>query len=145
MLRRPPRSTRTDTLFPYTTLFRSSQRLALYAEIGNPRTQRAFLRETSPLFHADKIRRPLMVLQGANDPRVLKAESDDIVAAVRKHKVPVEYVVFGDEGNGFTKKANQIEGYGKVLAFLDKYLKGKPVSTETEPAAETGRKGGISN
>lgn len=116
-----------------------SQRLALYAEIGNPRTQRAFLRETSPLFHADKIRRPLMVLQGANDPRVLKAESDDIVAAVRKHKVPVEYVVFSDEGHGFTKKANQIEGYGKVLAFLDKYLKGKVVTPAAEPEPATGR------
>ncbi|MDX2301046.1 MAG: prolyl oligopeptidase family serine peptidase [Xanthomonadaceae bacterium] len=109
-----------------------SQRQALYAEIGNPRTQRAFLRETSPLFHADKIQRPLMVLQGANDPRVLKAESDDIVAAVRKRKVPVEYVVFADEGHGFTKKANQIEGYGKILVFLDKYLKGKAVAPSSD-------------
>lgn len=111
-----------------------SQRQALYAEIGNPRTQRALLRETSPLFHADKIRRPLMVLQGANDPRVLKAESDDIVAAVRRHKVPVEYVVFSDEGHGFAKKANQIEGYGKILVFLDKYLKGKVVAPIAVPA-----------
>lgn len=118
-----------------------SQRQALYSEIGNPRTQRALLRETSPLFHADKIQRPLMVLQGANDPRVLKAESDDIVAAVRKRKVPVEYVVFADEGHGFTKKANQIDGYGKVLAFLDQYLKGKVVAPVLAPADAGKRKG----
>ena len=71
------------------------------------------LREISPLFHADKIKQPLIVLQGANDPRVIKPESDDIVAAVKKNGVPVEYVVFPDEGHGFTKKKNQIEGYGR--------------------------------
>ena len=101
-----------------------SQRKALYKEIGDPTTQREFLIATSPLFHADKIARPMLVLQGANDPRVIQAESDDIVAAVRKNGVPVEYVVFADEGHGFSKKKNQVEGYGKVLAFLDKYLKG---------------------
>ena len=55
------------------------------------------------------------MLQGANDPRVIKAESDDIVAAVKKNGVPVEYVVFPDEGHGFTKKKNQIEGWGAIL------------------------------
>lgn len=102
-----------------------AQRTALYAEIGDPVTQKAMLREISPVFHADQIRRPLLVLQGANDPRVVKAESDDIVAAVKKNNVPVEYVVFPDEGHGFSKKKNQIEGYGAVLTFLDKYLKNK--------------------
>jgi len=101
-----------------------AQRLALYKEIGDPKTQRDFLIATSPLFHADKIVKPFMVLQGANDPRVIKPESDDIVAAVKKNGVPVEYVVFDDEGHGFTKKKNQIAGYGAILAFLDKYLKG---------------------
>jgi dipeptidyl aminopeptidase/acylaminoacyl peptidase len=103
-----------------------SARLALYQEIGNPEKDEAMLREISPVFHADKIRRPLLVLQGANDPRVLKPESDDIVAAVKKNGVPVEYIVFADEGHGFTKKKNQIEGYGAILKFLDKYLKGAP-------------------
>jgi dipeptidyl aminopeptidase/acylaminoacyl peptidase len=74
--------------------------------------------------HANLIRKPLMVLQGANDPRVLKVESDEIVAAVRKNNVPVEYIVFPDEGHGFTKKKNQIEGYSAALKFLDRYLKG---------------------
>ena len=66
-----------------------------------------------------------MVLQGANDPRVLKVESDEIVAAVKKKGVPVEYVVFEDEGHGFKKKKNQIEASKKILMLLDKYLKGK--------------------
>ena len=101
-----------------------SQRLALYKEIGDPVKQKAMLTEVSPLFHSDKIKKPLMVLQGANDPRVIKPESDDIVAAVKKNGVPVEYVVFADEGHGFLKKKNQIEGYRKILEFLDRYLKG---------------------
>ena len=92
-----------------------SQRLALYKEIGDPEKDRDFLNETSPLFHADKIRKPLLVLQGANDPRVIKPESDDIVAAVKKNGVPVEYVVFPDEGHGFTKKKNQIEAWSAIL------------------------------
>lgn len=105
-----------------------SQREALYAEIGHPERDREFLVATSPLFHADKIVRPLIVLQGANDPRVIQAESDDIVAAVRASGVPVEYVLFDDEGHGFTRKKNQIEGYARVLAFLDTHLKGKRVA-----------------
>ena len=108
-----------ESIPPYWESFRE----ALYQEIGNPETQRDFLIETSPLFHADKINVPLMVLQGANDPRVIKPESDDIVAAVEKNGVPVEYVVFDDEGHGFSKKKNQIEGYGRILAFLDKHLR----------------------
>jgi dipeptidyl aminopeptidase/acylaminoacyl peptidase len=100
-------------------------RQSLYAEIGNPETELDMLKATSPVFHADKIRKPLIVIQGANDPRVIKAESDDIVAAVKKNGVPVEYVVFDDEGHGFTKKKNQIAAYGAILAFLDTHLKGK--------------------
>ena len=97
-------------------------RLALYAEIGNPETELEMLKATSPVFHADKIKRPLIVIQGKNDPRVIKAESDDLVEAVRKNNVPVEYVVFDDEGHGFTKKKNQITAYGAILTFLDKHL-----------------------
>jgi dipeptidyl aminopeptidase/acylaminoacyl peptidase len=102
-----------------------SFREALYAEVGHPERDREFLIATSPLFHAGNIVKPLIVLQGANDPRVIQAESDDIVAAVRANGVPVDYVLFADEGHGFTKKANQIEGYSRVLAFLDTHLKGK--------------------
>jgi dipeptidyl aminopeptidase/acylaminoacyl peptidase len=69
------------------------------------------------------------VVQGANDPRVIKAESDDIVASVKKNGVPVEYVVFADEGHGFSKKKNQIAGYGAILKFLDTHLKSKRPTT----------------
>ena len=109
-----------ESIPPYWESFRE----ALYQEVGNPETQRDFLIATSPLFHADKITKPLMVLQGANDPRVIKPESDEIVAAVKKNGVPVEYVVFDDEGHGFTKKENQIRAYGEILKFLDTHLKG---------------------
>ncbi len=101
-----------------------SYREALYQEIGDPVKDREMLLAVSPLFHADKIKKPLMVLQGANDPRVIRPESDDIVAAARKNGVPVEYIVFPDEGHGFTKKKNQIEGWKAILEFLDKHLKG---------------------
>lgn len=101
-----------------------SYRNALYTELGNPYEDSTYLYSISPLFHADKITKPFMVLQGANDPRVLKVESDEIVEAARKNGVPVEYVVFEDEGHGFRKKENQIEAYEKILVFLDKYLKG---------------------
>ena len=105
-----------------------SIREALYAEMGDPKTDSARLRRISPLFNAEKIRIPLMVLQGANDPRVLKVESDEIVAAARKNGVPVEYIVFPDEGHGFVKKANEIRGYTAILTFLDNYLKAKKVA-----------------
>ncbi|HEY3174259.1 MAG TPA: prolyl oligopeptidase family serine peptidase [Candidatus Polarisedimenticolia bacterium] len=106
-----------------------SIRASLYQEIGDPGKDKQKLHDISPLFAADKIRKPLIVLQGANDPRVIKPESDDIVAAVKKNGVPVEYLIFPDEGHGFTKKKNQIEGYGSVLKFLDKHLKGSEVAT----------------
>jgi dipeptidyl aminopeptidase/acylaminoacyl peptidase len=101
-----------------------AQRLALYKEIGDPVKDKEMLLAVSPLFHADQVKRPLMVLQGANDPRVIKAESDDIVAAVKRNGVPVEYVVFPDEGHGFAKRENQIRGYRGILQFLDAHLKG---------------------
>ena len=104
---------------PWWTAFRD----ALFTELGNPETEEEYLRKISPLFHAQNIKKPLIVLQGANDPRVLKVESDEIVEAVKKNGVPVEYVVFNDEGHGFTKKANRIKGYKAILHFLDRHLK----------------------
>ncbi|MFP2931455.1 alpha/beta fold hydrolase [Pyxidicoccus sp. 3LG] len=100
-----------------------AMRDVLYQEMGNPETQAEMLRAISPLFHAEKIRKPLLVIQGANDPRVLKVESDEIVQAVQKSKVPVEYVVFPDEGHGFTKKKNEAEAYSRTRSFLDQHLK----------------------
>ncbi len=100
-----------------------SFRLALYKELGDPRVDEAYLRRISPLFHAGNITRPLMVLQGANDPRVLKVESDEMVAAARANGAPVEYLVFDDEGHGFEKKVNRLRGYRAILDFLDEHLK----------------------
>ena len=106
---------------PYWESFRK----ALYDEMGDPFTEDSVrLYEISPLFHTENVTKPLMVLQGANDVRVLPVESDEIVEGVKANGVPVEYVVFDDEGHGFRKKENEIEGYGKIKAFLDKYLKG---------------------
>ncbi len=101
-----------------------AERKSLYAEIGDPISQENMLRDISPLFHADQISHPLLVLQGANDPRVLKAESDEIVNAVRKKGGVAEYVVFDDEGHGFSKKSNEIRAWQAVLTFLEKYLRG---------------------
>lgn len=97
---------------------------ALYKELGNPHTADSVrLRRISPLFHTDKVTKPLIVLQGAKDPRVLQVESDEIVEGVKKNGVPVEYVLFEDEGHGFVKKENQIEAYSRILKFLNVYLK----------------------
>jgi dipeptidyl aminopeptidase/acylaminoacyl peptidase len=109
-----------ESIPPYWESFRK----ALYKEMGNPETDKVNLRAISPLFHAGSIRKPLMVLQGKNDPRVIKPESDEIVEAVKKNKGVVEYIVFDDEGHGFSKKVNEINGYKGVLVFLDRYLKG---------------------
>ena len=106
-----------------------SMRKALETEMGDFDDEDYF-RSISPLFHAENIRKPLMVLQGANDPRVLKIESDEMVAAVRKNNVPVEYIVFDDEGHGFRKSKNRERGYKAILDFLDKYLKGAGENTE---------------
>ncbi|MEQ8241563.1 MAG: prolyl oligopeptidase family serine peptidase [Cyclobacteriaceae bacterium] len=105
---------------PYWESFRK----ALYDEMGDPTTEDSVrLYEISPLFHTKNVTKPLMVLQGANDVRVLQVESDEIVEGVKANGVPVEYVVFDDEGHGFRKKENEIEGYGQIKTFLDQYLK----------------------
>ena len=79
----------------------------------------------SPIHQADRIRRPLLVLQGANDARVPKQESDEIVAAARRNGAAVEYLVFPDEGHGFARRENELRAYGAVLAFLGRHLGGK--------------------
>ena len=86
---------------PYWESFRE----ALYKEIGDPFSKDSIrLKRMSPLFHTDKVTKPLVVLQGAKDPRVLQVESDEIVKGVRSNGVPVEYVLFEDEGHGFVKR-----------------------------------------
>lgn len=110
---------------PYWENFRK----ALYEEMGDPNTADSVrLKKISPLFNYEKINKPLLVFQGANDVRVLPVESDEIVKGVQKSGVPVEYVVYPNEGHGFMKKENQITTSKKTLAFLDKYLKNDPTN-----------------
>ena len=101
-----------------------AQKKALQKEMGDF-DDLEYFRKISPLFHAQNIKKPMMVLQGANDPRVLKVESDEMVKAVRDNGVFVDYLVFEDEGHGFRKKKNQLRGYKGILDFCDKYLTGK--------------------
>lgn len=84
-----------------------------------------FLKTQSPLFKADQIKVPLLIGQGANDPRVNKAESDQIVAAMRKNDKPVVYYVFPDEGHGFVRPANNMAFNAATEEFLAKYLGGR--------------------
>lgn len=104
-----------------------ARRKSLHDELGNPETDKDRLTRISPLFHAENIRVPLLVVQGANDPRVLKIESDEIVKAVRENGVPVDYIVFDDEGHGFSKRVNEIATGHAIISFLDRELKGKSI------------------
>lgn len=107
-----------ESIPPWWESFRQS----LYDELGDPAVDGERLRAISPLFHADGIKAPVLVVQGANDPRVLQVESDEMVEAIRANNVPVEYVLFDDEGHGFAVKENRIEAQEAYLKFLETYL-----------------------
>lgn len=93
--------------------------------LGNPDTEASFLRERSPLFYTDRIRIPMLIAQGANDPRTPKSESDRMVEALRQRKIECEYVVFPDEGHGFVKPGNRLKFFQKAEAFLARHLGGR--------------------
>lgn len=95
--------------------------------MGNPDTEegRALLRARSPLTHVERIERPLLIGQGANDPRVKQAESDQIVAAMKEREIPVTYVLFPDEGHGFARPENRLAFYGVAEVFLAQHLGGR--------------------
>ena len=93
--------------------------------VGNPDSDEERLRRTSPFFNADKIVAPLLVVQGANDPRVKKEESDQIVEAMLRRGVAVEYLVKENEGHGFQNEENRFEFYRAMESFLTKHLDGK--------------------
>lgn len=93
--------------------------------IGDIENDEAFNRKISPLFHAANIRVPLIVAQGANDPRVNIREADQIVQAMRDKKLPVTYVVYTDEGHGFARPVNRLDFYGRVDEFLARHLGGR--------------------
>jgi len=111
-----------ETFLERTGAWRRAQR---EAEYGSLATQRAFLREVSPIHHLDDIQAPLMVVQGANDPRVPQHEADQIVDALRIRKHPVEYLLFPDEGHGVVKLVNRRKSFTAGAAFLDRYVKNR--------------------
>jgi len=106
----------------------ASRRAALYDEMGDPATDAERHRRISPLFHASNIVKPLLVVQGANDPRVLQVESDDLVAAVSANGTPVEYIVFPDEGHGFRRRENRVTAQEAYLKFLDRHVRSPSAS-----------------
>ncbi len=91
--------------------------------VGDPEKDKAMMEAVSPVMHAEKIKTPLFIAQGAHDPRVNKAESDQMVAALRKRGVDVEYMVKDNEGHGFHNEENRFDFYGAMEKFLAKYLK----------------------
>lgn len=101
-----------------------------YEMVGNPKTDSLLLASASPALHADKIKTPLFIAQGANDPRVNKAESDQIVEALKKRGVNVEYMVKDNEGHGFLNQDNRFDFYGAMEKFLGKHL--KPAKEESK-------------
>jgi dipeptidyl aminopeptidase/acylaminoacyl peptidase len=109
------------TIPPYWEPFRAQ----MYAMVGNPDSPKdqERLRATSPVFHVDRIKTPLLVAQGARDPRVNKAESDQIVEALKKRGVQVQYLVKDNEGHGFRNEENQFDFYGAMEGFLAQHLK----------------------
>ncbi|MBK7123382.1 MAG: S9 family peptidase [Chitinophagaceae bacterium] len=109
---------------PYKAMF--------YEMVGDPVKDSALLAEVSPALHAGKIKTPLFVAQGANDPRVNKDESDQMVEALRKRGVLVDYMVKNDEGHGFANEGNRLEFYKEMDKFFDKYLSGKPVEPKKQ-------------
>ncbi|MFJ8262270.1 S9 family peptidase [Rummeliibacillus sp. NPDC094406] len=90
--------------------------------IGDPETDKERLTADSPITYLDGMTKPMLVIQGANDPRVVQKESDQIVAALKGNGREVEYIVLDDEGHGFTKKANEIYVYEKILEFFNAYI-----------------------
>jgi len=90
--------------------------------IGHVVKDRKRLIRQSPIFQIKRLRKPLLVIQGATDPRVTQGESDQVVAALKRRKIPVEYLVFPDEGHGFSKRENELSAYSHIEAFLAKRL-----------------------
>lgn len=94
----------------------------MHEMVGDPEKDKTLLEETSPVFHVEKIKTPLFIAQGANDPRVNKDESDQMVAALRNRGVDVQYMMKDNEGHGFHNEENQFDFYSAMESFFRKYL-----------------------
>jgi len=110
-----------------------------YKRMGDPTTEegKALLKSVSPLTYSDKIVKPLLIGQGANDPRVNKRESDQIVAAMQAKNIPVTYVLFPDEGHGFARPVNNIAFFAISENFLEQCLGGRaePIGDALKPSS----------
>lgn len=100
-------------------------RREMVLRMGDVENDSLFNRRVSPVFHADRIRVPVLIGQGQNDPRVNVRESEQIVAAMRAHRLPVEYVVYKDEGHGFARPQNRLDFYGRAEQFLARHVGGR--------------------
>jgi dipeptidyl aminopeptidase/acylaminoacyl peptidase len=116
-----------ETLLRTIPPYWEAARAQLTRAIGDPDTEAgmALIRERSPVYFADRIRSPLMIVQGANDPRVKQAESDQMVEAMAANGVPVTYLLFPDEGHGFVRPQNRLAYVAQAEAFLAKHLGGR--------------------
>lgn len=110
-----------ETIPPYWSTLLAT----IYKRIGNPDTEEEFLKSRSPLFKVDKIKISILIAQGANDPRVKQAESEQIVEAMKKKGIEYEYMLFPDEGHGFAKPENRLKFYAVAEKFFAKYLGGR--------------------
>jgi len=117
-----------NTIPPYWEPFKKQ----MYELVGDPAKDSAMLAEVSPALHVGNIKAPLFIAQGANDPRVNKAESDQVVDALKKRGVEVEYMVKNDEGHGFANENNRIDFYKAMEKFFDKHLSGKPAEPKKQ-------------
>ena len=104
---------------------RADRKTMLHERVGDPATDADFLRSRSPLTYVDRIAVPLLIAQGANDPRVKQAESEQIVAAMKAKGIPYEYLLFADEGHGFAKPENRLKFYAAAERFLAQHLGGR--------------------
>jgi dipeptidyl aminopeptidase/acylaminoacyl peptidase len=102
-----------------------------YDKLGDPEKDEEILRAISPFFHTKRIKKPVMILQGANDPRCPREQSDQMVEAIRGNGGRVDYLLYDDEAHGFRKRKNAIHAYEAILNFLDSTLKQK-VRAQTE-------------
>ncbi len=117
-----------NTIPPYWEPFKKQ----MYELVGDPAKDSVLLAEVSPALHVGNIKAPLFIAQGANDPRVNKAESDQVVEALKKRGVEVEYMVKNDEGHGFANENNRIDFYKAMEKFFDKHLSGKPAEQKKQ-------------
>lgn len=108
------------TFLENTSAYRRAHREAEYGSLAH---DREFLESIAPMNHLDQVRAPLMVIHGANDPRVPLSEAEQLVATLRARDVPVEFMVFDDEGHGLVKLKNKLVAYPAIVAFLDRQLR----------------------